>query len=891
MHALIRILILSALTLMSASVFARSTEAPISQANVAARSPDRIEQRQLAAVDRAKLLAEDVATAKAGTPMRFAVASKMALTPQTAGTWEDVAGGRLWRLRVTAPGATDLNFGFTDVKLPVGAKLWLVSEMDGYFQGPYTAQDNKPHGIFYSPVIPGNAGYVELFVPKEASDWSLRLVQVARGYRDLFKRFPDDSLRSGSCNNDTICPEGDDWRDEIRSVARYSNAGLTLCTGQLVMDTDASFRNLFLSAFHCGITPANAATVVLYWNYESPTCGQLGGGSLDQNQTGTTYLAGRADVDFLLLELDADPLPEWNVYWAGWDNSGTAALGTVGIHHPSGDEKAISFNFDAITTVDNCASAPSSGTHWEVNNWEDGTTEGGSSGSGLWDPVTHLIVGTLTGGGAACGNNSSDCYGKLSVSWSGLAAPERLQDHLDPGNTGATQMAGGEPSDYALATADDTLEVCGNGSDSTLIDVTVQGSFSDPVTLSVGGLPAGASGSFSANPVSPPGSSVLDISASGVNAGSYGLTVTGTAGSTERTLALTLNAANGVPAAPTLLFPADGATGVTPLQKLYWSAASNASTYRVELAADSSFTTILETSSSTDGTGLARSEPLADNTTYYWRVVAQSPCGDTVSASASFTTGAASCQIFASTDVPQAIPLIPGSATSTLNVSGITGPIGDVNVVDLNGTHTYINDIDFALSSPSNTLVQIMSRSCGNEDNFDLNLDDQAAPGAWPCPPVGGGTYKPSSPLAAFLGESGDGTWTLTVTDSVAQDGGSLEGWGLEICFAPPSETLDSDGDGVEEDADNCRLVSNPSQCDTNGDGFGNHCDADINNNGVVNIVDLGLLKDAYLATPFDSNWNADADLNCSDVVNTADLGILKTMYLGPPGPSGTTAP
>ena len=146
------------------------------------------------------------------------------------------------------------------------------------------------------------------------------------------------------------------------------------------------------------------------------------------------------------------------------------------------------------------------------------------------------------------------------------------------------------------------------------------------------------------------------------------------------------------------------------------------------------------------------------------------------------TPGPTTCTVYNSSNVPQTIS---SSGTPTINsilnvASG--GTISDVNVLNLNGTHTWINDLDFNLSSPQGTAVQIMARPCSSEDNFNLNLDDEAAPGSWPCPPTGGGTYQPSNPLSAFDGQNSTGTWTLTIHDNANLDGGSLNGWSLEIC-------------------------------------------------------------------------------------------------------------
>ena len=401
---------------------------------------------QLNLVDATVLLAEDAQASKPG-PLRFAVPVEVDITPQTAGTWEQLPdGARLWRLRFYSPGATDLNFGFGRYGLPDGATLHVYSESEDYYEGPYTYRDNRPQSQLWLPVVPGDRAIVELYLPFEYNEEpELRLTHVGTGYRDLFGRLGGANLKQGSCNIDVICPEADPWRDEIKSVARYSIGGTSLCTGSLMMDVPRSFRHFFLSAAHCGVNGSNDSTLVFYWNYESPNCGDLSGGSLADNQTGATFRASKEDVDMLLVELDEDPA-SFGVYYSGWDRSGSAPAGSVGIHHPDGDEKAISFNTTLLTTVNSCIGAGNS-THWLVDDWEQGTTEVGSSGSGLWDPATKRMVGFLSGGSASCSQPfASDCYGKFSVAWdSGSAAASRLKDWLDPLDQGDLMVDGAYP--------------------------------------------------------------------------------------------------------------------------------------------------------------------------------------------------------------------------------------------------------------------------------------------------------------------------------------------------------------------------------------------------------------------------------------------------------------
>ena len=91
----------------------------------------------------------------------------------------------------------------------------------------------------------------------------------------------------------------------------------------------------------------------------------------------------------------------------------------------------------------------------------------------------------------------------------------------------------------------------------------------------------------------------------------------------------------------------------------------------------------------------------------------------------------------------------------------------------------------------------------------------------------------------------------------------------------------DSDGDGVVDNLDNCVLVPNADQRDTNGDGLGNICDADLNNDGTVNFGDLAQFKSNFLGT------DPDADLNGNGQIDFGDLALLRAAFLAPPGPAG----
>ncbi len=165
-----------------------------------------------------------------------------------------------------------------------------------------------------------------------------------------------------------------------------------------------------------------------------------------------------------------------------------------------------------------------------------------------------------------------------------------------------------------------------------------------------------------------------------------------------------------------------------------------------------------------------------------------------------------------STDVPKAISATVSSfVASTISIPA-TGTITDVNVANLNISHTYIQDVIVTLTSPSGTAIALLNQPCAGQDNIFMDLDDEASSGSFPCPPTNGQAYQPVDLLSIFDGEEANGVWTLRVYDVYGPlDGGSLDGWGLEISLHCAVEIcnngLDDDGDGlVDCDDPDCSL-------------------------------------------------------------------------------------
>lgn len=302
------------------------------------------------------------------------------------------------------------------------------------FIRPFTSADNNTAQELWSPVIMSDDVMIEVSVPAEkVSEVNLELSHVGQGFRT----FSQKTNKSGSCNIDVACTDSQGW-EKVNSVAVISTGGSRFCTGFMVNNTSNDGTPFFMTANHCRLTVSAAPSLVAYWNYQTSTCGGNRDGKLTDFQTGAVHLASYSKSDMTLLKLNSAPNAEWNVNFAGWDRSGVDATSAVAIHHPNVDEKSISFENDPTEITSYLGrTVPGDSTHVRVVDWDKGTTEPGSSGSPLFDQ-NHRVIGRLHGGGAACGNDESDYYGRIFTSWEGGGtATTSLKSHLDAADTGA----------------------------------------------------------------------------------------------------------------------------------------------------------------------------------------------------------------------------------------------------------------------------------------------------------------------------------------------------------------------------------------------------------------------------------------------------------------------
>lgn len=431
--------------------------------------------------DMQAIAAEDAQNEKAETPYRIAVNLPVFYTTQNSGTWESLPnGGRIWRLKINCQQAKALTIYYQNFYLPEGGKLFLYSEDKKQLIGAFTNKNNPANGYFATELIKGESLTFEYVEPANSNSYpGIEINEIAYVYRGV--NFDQkDTENSGACEVNVKCPESENWQEKKKGVARIlikKNGSSYWCSGSLVNNTRNDATAYLLTADHCGenVSISDLYQWIFYFNLETESCESVILVSDVKTLTGATKVAsggnGVGGSDFYLVLLNDEIPSGYDLYFNGWSLSEQPSSNGVCIHHPGGDSKKISTYTEPLVATTYWKSG-STNTHWEVG-WTEtqsghGVTEGGSSGSPLFD-ANGRIVGTLTGGESSCLNLSGkDYYGMFSYHWTsnGTTAADQLKPWLDPDNTGVSVLDGisSNPNTiYADFTMDaDTIPVGGS---------------------------------------------------------------------------------------------------------------------------------------------------------------------------------------------------------------------------------------------------------------------------------------------------------------------------------------------------------------------------------------------------------------------------------------------
>ncbi|MBT9514296.1 MAG: trypsin-like peptidase domain-containing protein [Acidovorax sp.] len=354
------------------------------------------------------------------------------------------AGGQVAAISFSAEGAHGLRLGVVAKLLPGGSMLRVYSqaapgtvfqisgqEVLQRIQRQMQAGDSGLDGqTWWTPDLGSDEVTLEVELPAgtPASALDLAIPRVSQIFENLSLLAQDEFStkinESAVCQLDATCYDA--YANQRNAVARMiftSGANTYLCTGTLLNDSISSGTPYFLTANHCISSAAAAESLQTDWFYRTPACNSRTlSTTVARRLGGATLLFASDSFDMSLLKLNE--APPAGAFFAGWDaNAQGVGAVVMGLHHPRGDMLKISFGNLRGQTF---CTAPSAGTVFQCGGstgnyhqvgWSRGTTEGGSSGSALFNGANQ-VIGTLYGGSSSCSATASpEFYGRFDVAY------------------------------------------------------------------------------------------------------------------------------------------------------------------------------------------------------------------------------------------------------------------------------------------------------------------------------------------------------------------------------------------------------------------------------------------------------------------------------------------
>lgn len=382
--------------------------------------------------------------------------------------WEEISENQfVARIGIAVQDARAINLYFSNFNLKGDEQVFIYNPGRNQIIGALTEANNGD--LLATAFVAGDSLVLELNSKTKSGEFPFEIAEIGVSIHEINyseRGFGD----AGSCEILVNCPEGEDWQNEKNGVARVlvkEGSSLYWCSGSLVNNTKQDGTPYFLTANHCGVNSSTAdySQWVFYFQYESPDCQFPASEPPLLTTVGATKLASASGEtgngsDFKLLLLKDEVPKNYQPYYNGWNRLADPASSGVDIHHPEGDLKMISTFLSPAVSADYLGVNPNPNGHywkivWAPTDGGYGVTEGGSSGSPLFNSQGQ-IVGALTGGRASCANQEApDYFGKFSYSWNsnGSDSASKLSVWLAPGNPGITFL-NGTNLDTAGITAD-----------------------------------------------------------------------------------------------------------------------------------------------------------------------------------------------------------------------------------------------------------------------------------------------------------------------------------------------------------------------------------------------------------------------------------------------------
>lgn len=335
-------------------------------------------------------------------------------------------------LGLESEGAKAIAFHFDQFKLTQNSKMFIYDEEQTMYIGSFNSKNNDFTGEKSTALVKSDRVIIELTVPNnEVRDLALNLSIITHDFLDLINFHGDQTSDRVDCNDNVACSSGDDWRDEIDGVVLVEANGY-VCSASLINNTNFDKTPYIVYAAHCN----SGGSSTIYFNYQSYSCnGTSPQGYNTMSGTQNLWIGNFNNNDGALIRLYNNIPTAYNPYYNGWNKSSASpGNNVVGIHHPDGWIKKISYNANGMS---------SNGNWWDFR-YSSGRVIPGSSGSPMFDSnkrirgmASYIYTGDCSPSpDCYCSQTYYHGYAKFSAAWN------NMDQYLDPLNTNETFIDG-----------------------------------------------------------------------------------------------------------------------------------------------------------------------------------------------------------------------------------------------------------------------------------------------------------------------------------------------------------------------------------------------------------------------------------------------------------------
>ncbi len=302
---------------------------------------------------------------RAGKPGVMRIGIRRAVPPafNSAGTVITTPSGEsIWRATLQSPGAVALRVHFENFSAGMG-QVWIYSpttaNKGGPPIGPYSGKGPMGSGAFWSGTVNSDTVVIEYDAPSAspgANGVPFQIDAISHHWasnptQQIHPKPANLALMSdptaAPCELDVSCYG--DYATIASGVEAYlfmgDDGNAYGCSGAMVNDKMVDFTPYFLTANHCVSTETEAQSVIVLFQYQTPSCGGVPPDYTTlPTVEGATYLAGAAMAqgDFTFLRLSG--APPGGTEFLGWTTADPSVGDTVvGIHHPQFSWARISF--------------------------------------------------------------------------------------------------------------------------------------------------------------------------------------------------------------------------------------------------------------------------------------------------------------------------------------------------------------------------------------------------------------------------------------------------------------------------------------------------------------------------------------------------------------------